>query len=388
MPDPIFTPAAGLQLARLTERLVSGLFPNQNAEDIARFSVVRQSPAGRQRELGRRDVTRSQLVAGIPMINVSGGRPGAERLPSPVTPPPGTTPGALPTFPGGVPLGVPPLPLGVPPGLMGQVGSSTRGARTASTIPRLESLGRVSIEDYIRRIGNARVRAVARRVARGFARTLPAAVIVEVLRGVISRMGVLEPSAADVREMEAEMRQQLEILSGNIEVTAERLEMPSPDTLQGDIVIHERQRGGGLPPPRWEQLPAGAQRPGQRRESMPVIRAIGRRIAGNLQNIVLGTIGLGTLSLLRRRSSSSVSPLTVNVPAIATPTATPIPQPLTVVQGGGVPFTGTGTQQCECKEKKKREKRKCLERAQVVWKTGRYKGKLAGTRCVRFAKGK
>jgi hypothetical protein len=41
---------------------------------------------------------------------------------------------------------------------------------------------------------------------------------------------------------------------------------------------------------------------------------------------------------------------------------------------------------CSCGPKKKRgPARKCLERAAVVYKTGRYKGKAAGSRCIRFA---
>lgn len=39
----------------------------------------------------------------------------------------------------------------------------------------------------------------------------------------------------------------------------------------------------------------------------------------------------------------------------------------------------------KCKEPKRRKKRKCLERAQLSWRTGRKKGQPAGSRCVRFA---
>jgi hypothetical protein len=54
------------------------------------------------------------------------------------------------------------------------------------------------------------------------------------------------------------------------------------------------------------------------------------------------------------------------------------------------PFVGLQTQssldrdRCNC-QKRSGKKRKCLERAQLSWRSGRKKGKPAGSRCVRFA---
>lgn len=97
----------------------------------------------------------------------------------------------------------------------------------------------------------------------------------------------------------------------------------------------------------------------------------------------LGIFGLG---LLGGRSTSRPRPALTAVPELAPP------DDLTGFNTGLLPFVG-GTPinpvsrsdtACSCKPKRKGPKRRCLERAQVAWRSGRYKGKLAGTRCVRW----
>jgi hypothetical protein len=64
---------------------------------------------------------------------------------------------------------------------------------------------------------------------------------------------------------------------------------------------------------------------------------------------------------------------------------------LTPFEPLGVPYiqpaATTSTNLCKCKPKRRGPQRKCLERGQVNWRTGRYKGKLAGTKCIRWERG-
>lgn len=104
----------------------------------------------------------------------------------------------------------------------------------------------------------------------------------------------------------------------------------------------------------------------------------------------LGVLGLGVLGSKRKRSarstlqSQTVTPVTF--PDVETVDAfTPADVPFSAAGFGGT-FTPSRNVagNCDCKPKRKGPKRRCLERAQVAWRTGRYKGKLAGTRCVRW----
>lgn len=67
----------------------------------------------------------------------------------------------------------------------------------------------------------------------------------------------------------------------------------------------------------------------------------------------------------------------------------PVPQnvPLAMSSYGSLPWAPTRTStSCSCGPKKKRgPARKCLERSAVIYKAGRYKGKAAGTKCIRYA---
>lgn len=100
----------------------------------------------------------------------------------------------------------------------------------------------------------------------------------------------------------------------------------------------------------------------------------------------------------RRRSETAPNAITAPIdlppgtPALPSgPSATP-----GVIAGvGSIPFSqpftftssapSSSTPGCSCKPKRRGPQRRCLERATVVFKTGRRKGKSAGTKCVRFA---
>jgi hypothetical protein len=96
----------------------------------------------------------------------------------------------------------------------------------------------------------------------------------------------------------------------------------------------------------------------------------------------LGALALGLIGAGRRATSSARAP---------TPTSTPtVPNPLTPFEPLGVPYiqpSATTSNLCKCKPKRRGPQRKCLERGQVNWRTGRYKGKLAGTKCIRWERG-
>jgi len=72
----------------------------------------------------------------------------------------------------------------------------------------------------------------------------------------------------------------------------------------------------------------------------------------------------------------------------ATPASTlPVAQAATTtLLLGSSPLASSAGHDANCSCKRKRGvQRKCLERAGVVYKTGRYKGKAAGTKCLRYA---
>lgn len=127
----------------------------------------------------------------------------------------------------------------------------------------------------------------------------------------------------------------------------------------------------------------------------PAPRNQGRRALTRIQNAMrnpwaqLGVFGLGLLGGKRKRRSQSVTPM----PLVDVELEPIAPEPLTPFNAGSVPFAATGgagygftaqSTSCDCKPKRRGPKRRCLERADVSWRTGRYKGKRAGSKCVRW----
>lgn len=110
-------------------------------------------------------------------------------------------------------------------------------------------------------------------------------------------------------------------------------------------------------------------------------------------------LGLGTIGVLaaNRSRSSFLNPLT---------TATGLPIPTRNSPGGDTDSltadqfrnaylgqaqaeSGSLEDQCRALARSKRKKpRKCLERANVAWTSGPKRGKVAGKKCLRYAKGK
>lgn len=143
---------------------------------------------------------------------------------------------------------------------------------------------------------------------------------------------------------------------------------------------------GGVMVKRAPRMPAPSPAPPQPRRSRAA-RAL-TRVQNAMRNpwAYAGVLGLGIISP-RKRSSSSM-PLAARRrdrdDEILT-TINPGMLPFTAPSGfGAIPPSVTASSNCDCKPKRRGPKRRCLERAQVAWKTGRYKGKNAGTRCVRW----
>lgn len=108
-----------------------------------------------------------------------------------------------------------------------------------------------------------------------------------------------------------------------------------------------------------------------------------------------GLIGVGGIALLRRsrRSSSGfIDPLTAGAilpgseafgDPITAGNQLPGLSPLTAASGGVYDYAGDDG--CNCGPKRSGKKRRCLAKAQIGWRSGPKKGKLAGKRCYRYA---
>lgn len=245
------------------------------------------------------------------------------------------------------------------------------------------------VEELLRKLRNANIRqAIRGLITRGVAGGIGLGALAGVLGGILP--GRIEPGdLTPEQEREALEAFQRELLK--LEQISVDVQGLGSEELQGPLRVNVRRRPGGLPPPSFEFEPPGGSPPGaspsgSSSSSIPTISTRVRRlIRDRLQEIILGTVGVGIISSLRRGSSA---PPTVNIgqPRLTVGGA---PQPLTRVETLPLTFAQTSpTLQglCECPPKKKRKRRKCLERAQVEWRTGRFKGKLAGTKCVRFSR--
>jgi hypothetical protein len=130
-------------------------------------------------------------------------------------------------------------------------------------------------------------------------------------------------------------------------------------------------------------LPAPQNVPTPRPRGGAAVRRISTAMQDPLAKKLL--IGAGVLAAVRgaRRSGSSSS---------SSSSGTPVVAPLTALNTTGVSFLGgtgggtitTGKSGCSCK--KPGPKRRCLERGPVAWRSGRFKGRNAGTKCIRFAR--
>src|SRR5262245_1640408 len=182
----------------------------------------------------------------------------------------------------------------------------------------------------------------------------------------------------EVRERTAELDRRLDEPLGPI--PHRRAPPATPRGIEAYGEVQKRAAGREMLP--IPQPPATA---------APAPRNRARRALQRIQNATrnpwaqLGVLGLGLIAPRRKKSPAPFAS------SIVMPDD--LPDDLTDFNAGMLPFAapvGFATQSapqrghCDCKPKRRGPKRRCLERAQVAWRSGRYKGKLAGTRCVRW----
>lgn len=187
------------------------------------------------------------------------------------------------------------------------------------------------------------------------------------------------PTPAQVAEMEREAQREANRAGApqlkRVEVKVERLIPPGTDPAVLQDVTVTRQRIGTTPKTTPKASPQAS---GSSTVPNPRTSRIRQSMLGRLPwaQIILGALlGPG------RSTTTTLAPTTGTAPL--TPT-----QPGLLPSGLSPPYyppPPTRTANCECPPKRKSRKRKCLERGQVEWRTGRYKGKVAGTKCIRFA---
>lgn len=178
-----------------------------------------------------------------------------------------------------------------------------------------------------------------------------------------------------------------EILRNGVPTGEVVFRIPPKLTPRGDPV------GGMMRPPVFNPAPPAPPAPRKRNRVQRALHQI-QRVTSNPW-AQLGIFGLGVLGG-RKRSRNALSPLALSSSDDFV-TQSPLDS-LTPINAGALPFSSSGfnyggggtptatATACGCKPKKRGPKRRCLERAQVAWRSGRYKGKLAGTRCVRWEK--
>lgn len=147
---------------------------------------------------------------------------------------------------------------------------------------------------------------------------------------------------------------------------------PTPQELAGPTLSSGVPVASGLPGVASAPAPVPApKKPGG---------LLGRINKQTLQRAQLAGLGVGLLS--RKKSTPAVAPLT----AIEAPRVSSTSTTTTYLAGPVLTNTSsrTLTTGCSCAKKKRGPARKCLERGTVAWKTGRYKGRAAGQKCIRW----
>jgi hypothetical protein len=147
-----------------------------------------------------------------------------------------------------------------------------------------------------------------------------------------------------------------------------------------DKALEEYGRGIYTAMPK--QVPTFTPIAGQPKEGL--LKRLINRNPKTMKNVqVLGAV-LDAVKKQRRGATAAAAALLPQLPT--SPAASIAPS----LSYGQLPWAPTrissSSSSCSCGPKKKRgPARKCLERGTVVFKTGRYKGKAAGTKCIRYA---
>jgi len=398
MPEPV---SIGFGTLVTGARLLGNVFDRGPGITVEQFREQRRTPAGRELELGRRgEPTRDQIISDLGVTLPRS----AVAIPPSAAPPPGIMPPGLPTSPGEVPLLIPVPPTAIPPllpvGIVGSIpnvpGYPPSPPPSAGPSPIITARGGVPAREAILRRQGAReaerlfereavqrargaaIEAAARRSAilRGVLRV--GTRVIGTLPGILwpSDINPGVPTPEQIREMEREAARVQQPELRRVTVPRQRIEQavrsmpPGTDhSVLQEVTVGATRRTLPQRAPAPTSRPAPATTTGRIRQSM-----LGRL---PWAQILLGAL-IGSSS--RTSVSTSVAPIISGLTRVE-----PDPLPST----GGPPLSippSVVTGQCDCPPKKKRKKpRKCLERGQVIWKTGRNKGKVAGTKCVRFA---
>lgn len=363
---------AGAILSVAAAALRSGSTSANNA----RYMQLRSTPEYRAAEGARRgEPTRAQLTQSI--LN----RPRVGTSPAPVPEVPGIFPEAtLPQVPGlflpagGVRSGqieasIPVLPY-VDPFLL--VAQNLPVPTQPQPGPRIDPLERERRGARAQRAQSERMRQAAERLLRRRGILVAARAASRVVGGVaaVIAQGSISSAGGDltpeqVKDAEQRAREaELEQLQG---VTVRRTRIPTTAAGSG-VSVGPPAPGTG----RGAGTSTGSQTGSA---GAPTTGGIFSRLPWS--QILLQSL-LGS-----SRARVNVSPV-INVAPAGT-------APLTAVQqralSSGAPpliLSPGSTTQCECPPKKKKgPRKKCLEWAQISWRSGRYKGKPAGRKCVR-----
>lgn len=201
----------------------------------------------------------------------------------------------------------------------------------------------------------------------------------------------------------AQMERDWEVLSQGVPTPPNRYGFPSEhisgDRLADQILRRAQTRTIPLPMPQLPpaQLPpVSGQRPSRLRR---VLSRIASARSSKLGRALTGVSIAQQIYQSRRRGGGfTAQPIALQDEIVTPPATLPsgpaitpgmLPftpgQPMTFSGGSGGRVMSNQLERCDCKPKRRGPKRRCLERGQVAWKTGRFKGRSAGTKCVRWA---
>lgn len=184
---------------------------------------------------------------------------------------------------------------------------------------------------------------------------------------------------------------------------APEIPMPTPEPVWSPQPIPLPAPSPGAPPstspvPGSAPAPKPATKPGIARPLEPLWAALLRALlnrTGRRSNVILASRLTAPFDTVPEPIATPLPtpigdafPVPIGDP-FATPSTSPSSSALTGLNPGSLlsPEPQTQRARCRCKkcdEKQRKKKRQCLERGNLVWSSGRKKGKPAGSRCLSF----
>lgn len=205
-----------------------------------------------------------------------------------------------------------------------------------------------------------------------------------------AKYGQTPEEAAEAKRIEDELRRREreldEVLDAPLPAIPKRLAPPATERgMRAYGEVEQRARGRVLLPIPPTVSTAPPPSPATKNRAARALN----RISNAMRNpwAQAGVFGLGLLGGRKSKRASSMPLATMpaaDMPGEILTSVNPGMLPFTAPAGFGAAPPSATSSTCGCKPKRRGPKRRCLERAQVAWKTGRYKGRNAGTRCVRW----